>query len=63
MGDKDIKVEEIELKGRYVWVESIHQERLHWIRVKLKQPGKVFDWQQPRGGQGLSLPAASISAK
>ena len=46
---EDMKVEEVEVQAQYFWVESIHHERLEWIRVKLKHPGKVFDSNQSQG--------------
>jgi hypothetical protein len=49
MEGEGMKVEQVELKCDYFWVESVRHERLHWIRVEPKQPGKVFDRRQARG--------------
>ena len=44
MGFKqDRKLEEVNHKQQYVWVEFVRRKKLHEIRVKLKQSGRVLD--------------------
>jgi hypothetical protein len=40
---QDRKLEEVKPKQQYDWIEFIRRKKLHEIRVKLKQSGRVLD--------------------